>query len=30
MRTGMRVRARWRNEREGSIRDIECFEPEGA
>jgi uncharacterized OB-fold protein len=30
MRTGMRVRARWRpdGEREGHIRDIECFEPE--
>jgi uncharacterized OB-fold protein len=29
MATGMRVRARWRPETEGSIRDIECFEPEG-
>jgi hypothetical protein len=29
MRTGMRVRVRWRAEREGHIRDIECFEPEG-
>jgi uncharacterized OB-fold protein len=28
MSTGMRVRARWRPETEGSIRDIECFEPE--
>jgi uncharacterized OB-fold protein len=26
MRTGMRVRARWRDEREGLITDIECFE----
>lgn len=26
MRTGLRVRARWRAERIGSIRDIECFE----
>jgi len=25
---GMRVRIRWRAEREGHIRDIECFEPE--
>ena len=25
--TGMRVRARWAEERVGSIRDIECFEP---
>jgi hypothetical protein len=30
MRTGMRVRARWRDETEGSIRDIACFEPEQA
>ena len=30
MATGMRVRARWRDEREGHIRDIECFEPEEA
>ena len=30
MATGMRVRARWRDEREGHIRDIECFEPEDA
>ena len=30
LRTGMRVQARWRAEREGSIRDIECFEPESA
>ncbi len=28
MATGMRVRPRWREEREGSIRDIACFEPE--
>jgi len=27
-RTGMRVRARWRQERAGLIQDIECFEPE--
>lgn len=27
MRTGMRVRARWREETVGHIRDIECFEP---
>jgi uncharacterized protein len=27
MRTGMRVRPRWADERVGSIRDIECFEP---
>jgi uncharacterized OB-fold protein len=27
MSTGMRVRVRWRAEREGHIRDIECFEP---
>lgn len=25
--TGMRVRARWRDEREGAITDIACFEP---
>ena len=30
MRTGMRVRARWRQERKGSITDIECFVPEQA
>jgi len=30
MRTGMRVKARWRTEREGEIHDIECFEPEDA
>ena len=30
MRTGMRVRPRWRDERVGDIRDIVCFEPEGA
>lgn len=28
MTTGMRVRPRWRDERRGEIRDIECFEPE--
>lgn len=28
MRTGMRVRARWRDERVGEILDIACFEPE--
>ena len=28
MSTGMRVRPRWRRETEGSILDIECFEPE--
>jgi uncharacterized OB-fold protein len=28
MRTGMRVRPRWRAERVGNVRDIECFEPE--
>ena len=28
MRTGMRVKARWRAERKGHITDIECFEPE--
>lgn len=27
MRTGMRVTARWRDEREGHIRDIDCFVP---
>jgi hypothetical protein len=30
VRTGMRVRVRWRAEREGKITDIECFEPESA
>ena len=30
MRTGMRVVPRFRDEREGSITDVECFEPEGA
>jgi hypothetical protein len=30
MRTGMRVRARWRDATVGEIRDIVCFEPEGA
>jgi uncharacterized OB-fold protein len=29
MRTGMRVSARWRADRIGSMRDIECFVPEG-
>ena len=29
MSTGMRVKARWRAEREGGILDIECFEPAG-
>ena len=28
MRTGMRVRANWRDEREGAIGDIVCFVPE--
>ena len=28
MRTGMRVRVRWREERVGEILDIACFEPE--
>ena len=28
MRTGMRVKARWRPERTGEIGDIACFEPE--
>jgi hypothetical protein len=28
MRTGMRVRARFREERTGAITDIACFEPE--
>lgn len=27
VQTGMRVRVRWRAEREGSITDIACFEP---
>ena len=30
MRTGLRVRARWRDSREGSITDIVCFDPEEA
>lgn len=30
MRTGMRVRARWRAERTGEIADIACFEPDVA
>lgn len=29
MAAGLRVRARWRQERVGSITDIECFEPQG-
>ena len=29
MRTGMRVRVRWADEREGAITDIACFEPVG-
>lgn len=29
MSTGMRVTARWREEREGHIADVECFVPEG-
>ena len=28
MRTGLRVRPRWRTETRGEIGDIECFEPE--
>jgi uncharacterized OB-fold protein len=27
MRTGMRVRIRWADDRQGDIRDIACFEP---
>lgn len=30
MQTGMRVRVRWAAEREGGIKDIECFVPEPA
>ena len=30
MATGMRVKARWRDERIGHIKDIECFEQEAA
>ena len=30
METGMRVRVRWSDETQGSIRDIACFEPEEA
>ena len=30
MRTGLRVRPRWREERVGEIHDIVCFEPEVA
>jgi uncharacterized OB-fold protein len=29
MRTGMRVRIRWADERQGAITDIACFEPAG-
>jgi len=29
IRTGMRVRARWADERVGSVRDLACFEPAG-
>src|SRR5688572_16896252 len=28
MKTGMRVAPRWRSERTGSVRDLECFVPE--
>lgn len=30
MSTGMRVRARWRDDRAGAITDIACFEPEAS
>jgi uncharacterized OB-fold protein len=30
MKSGMRVKARWRDEKKGLISDIECFVPEGA
>jgi uncharacterized OB-fold protein len=30
MSTGMRVKARWREQRIGMITDIECFEPEAS
>jgi uncharacterized OB-fold protein len=30
MRTGLRVRARWREQTVGAIGDIACFEPEAA
>ena len=30
MRTGLRVRPRWREQTKGEIQDIECFEPDGA
>ena len=30
MKTGLRVRPRWRAESKGEIHDIECFEPEGS
>jgi hypothetical protein len=30
MSTGMRVRARWRDETQGDIHDIVCFEPEAS
>jgi uncharacterized OB-fold protein len=29
MSTGMRVKVRWADEREGAITDIACFEPQG-
>jgi hypothetical protein len=28
MRTGLRVKPRWRSETKGEIGDIACFEPE--
>jgi hypothetical protein len=30
MSTGMRVTARWADERVGDIADLVCFDPEGA
>ena len=30
MKTGMRVKPRWRDETAGDIHDVVCFEPEGA
>jgi uncharacterized OB-fold protein len=30
MQTGMRVKAKWREQREGHINDIECFVPEAS
>jgi hypothetical protein len=30
MRSGMRVKPRWRAKTVGEIQDIECFEPDGA